>query len=292
VRPKLVRLLPESYRASCDEYCTTYQTAASQIRALVYRTMCPALIRQANVLQAIADDPSYSDSSISSTLVGAGKSATGMWVQRLVGYCSEVWQHMSSHDEWGEAGPLVHEQVWLELCQACFDTAMEGFFRSIRRVGSAGREAMLRDVGCLQEELDKIHPCHCRYGLEHVEAALRAAQGEGEEVMLWVQDHYQQYAYRHLLGLVTQTFGSMMDITQTRLKDAVSFLDELYSEAEREDRAAEGEARCRDGEFAHLFSRKSEATGSKKGVRQSLSQMGSEMSSGMSSLVKGMSLKK
>ena len=170
-----------------------------------------------------------------------------------------------------------------------------GLFRSIRRVSSAGREAMVRDVRSLQEDLDKIHPCHCRYGLEHVEAALQAAQGE-EEVMLWVQDHYQQYPYRHLLGLVTQTFSSMIDITQKRLKDAVSFLDELYSEVEREDEVAavRGDVKRKDSEFAHLFGRrmKNAEGGAKKGVRQSLSEMGSGMSSGMSSLVKGMSLKK
>ena len=36
VRPKLVCLLPETYQASCDEYCATYQAVASQLRALVY----------------------------------------------------------------------------------------------------------------------------------------------------------------------------------------------------------------------------------------------------------------
>ena len=89
--------------------------------------MCPALIRQSSVLQALVDDPSYADSTISASLVGGGKGATGAWVRLLVGHCSEVWQHISCNDEWGEAGPLVREQVWLELCQACFDTAMEGF---------------------------------------------------------------------------------------------------------------------------------------------------------------------
>ena len=153
---------------------------------------------------------------------------------------------------------------------------------------------MLRDVRALSQGLEKVHPCHCRYGLEHVEAALQAAQGEGEEVMLWVQDKYPQYAYRHLLGLVTQTFGSVMGITQKRLKDAVSFLDELYAEAEQEgEGGADGrESRKGDSEFAHLFSRKKGEGSSSKGVRQSLSQMGSGMTSGMSSLVKGMSLKK
>lgn len=44
------------------------------------------------------------------------------------------------------------------------------------------------------------------------------------------------YAYRHLSGLLQQTFtASNMSITNKKLKDAVAFLDSLSQEVNKED---------------------------------------------------------
>jgi hypothetical protein len=96
---------------------------------------------------------------------------------------------------WGcSTAPLVREQLWLELCQAAFDAAMEGFWR-VRRVSQEGRQAMVRDARGLGAGLDQVHPCRCPRGLGHVEAVLEAAMTDSEDVMMWVQDHYTQYVF-------------------------------------------------------------------------------------------------
>ena len=124
---------------------------------------------------------------------------------------------------------------------------------------------MIRDVRALDAGLDEVHPCRCPRGLEHVEAILQAALLDSEEMMLWVQDNHTQYMYRHLLGLITQTFGSVMGMNQSRLKDAVGFLDELFDEIESGDTE-------RPKEFAYLFGRKRRDSGDRS-IRDSISGM-------------------
>lgn len=275
VCPKLLHLLPASYAAACDDFSLNFQASATQLRALVYRTMCPALLQAQNVSQTIAESGGWDTKlpAMSSLLPGkssgsSGTASAGTWVQRLVADCARIWAHMEAFGEksWGSSAPLVREQVWLELCQAAFDTAMEGFWR-VRRVSSEGRRAMIRDVRALDAGLDEVHPCHCPRGLEHVEAILQAALLDSEEMMLWVQDNNAQYTYRHLLGLITQTFGSVMGMNQSRLKDAIGFLDELFDEIEGGD--AQGPK-----EFAHLFGRKTtKDSGGDRSIRNSISEM-------------------
>lgn len=47
-----------------------------------------------------------------------------------------------------------------------------------------------------------------------------------EDMMDWIRENYQTYAYRHLLGLLTQTLASV--INNKKLKDATQMLDALY----------------------------------------------------------------
>ena len=70
-----------------------------------------------------------------------------------------------------------------------------------------------------------------------------------------------RYPYRHLLGLVTQTFSGALNLggvsipnlamggNQGRLRDATGFLDELYDEAEGESSSSGSSARIGRGDL-------------------------------------------
>lgn len=49
MKPKFVKVLPEKFRSTCDTYISNFQVIAGQLRALVYRCMCPLLIHQHKV---------------------------------------------------------------------------------------------------------------------------------------------------------------------------------------------------------------------------------------------------
>ena len=225
IKSKLSLLLPDSYKASCDKYVSQFQLISSQLRALIYRSICPQLIESNMILAQIVDVGGWDSKKHRSV---------DTWAEKMIKNCESVWNYMGNNDEFAEAASLVREQVWLELCQANFDVVLDGVCRA-KRVSSEGRLAMIRDVVAIQEGLEKIHTCRSPRTLPHVEAYLRSASLASEEMMLWIQDNYQSYAYRHMYGLVVQTFSSVMSINQTRLKEAISFLDELYDVHDTED---------------------------------------------------------
>lgn len=49
MKPKFLKVLPEKFRSTCDTYISNFQVIAGQLRALVYRCMCPLLIHQHKV---------------------------------------------------------------------------------------------------------------------------------------------------------------------------------------------------------------------------------------------------
>jgi len=228
IKPKIERLLPERCIASCEAYVSQFQLVASELRALVYRSMCPQILNAALVTAQIVDVGGWDTKKLRNT---------DLWVDKLVASCREVWEFMSSSDEFADSSALVREQVWLELCQTSFDITIDGFCKA-KRVSPEGRAAMLRDVLALQEGLDRVHPCRSPRGLLHVEAYLRAASLGEEEMMAWIGENWQAYAYRHMYGLVSQTFSSMMDLSSKRLKQATAVLDKLYEVEEKETKDA------------------------------------------------------
>ena len=123
---------------------------------------------------------------------------------------------------------------------------------------------MIRDVRALHAGLDQVHPCRCPHGLEQIEAILQAALLDSEEMMIWVQDNHTQYTYRNLLGLITQTFSSVMGMNQSRLKDAVGFLDELFDEIEGVGQNQGSK------EFAHLFRKRRGPDSDRSSIRESV----------------------
>jgi len=52
-----------------------------------------------------------------------------------------------------------------------------------------------------------------------------------QDMMQWVRDNWQQYAYRHMHTLISQTLASVMK--KTKLKDCLAVLDGLYDQEQK-----------------------------------------------------------
>lgn len=85
---------------------------------------------------------------------------------------------------------------------------------------------MSMDAFALHEGLNNIHLCRPPRGKHYVDNYLRAFLMSEEEIMQWVQNNWQSYAYRHIHGLLTQTMSSMLN--SKKLKDALGVIDNLY----------------------------------------------------------------
>jgi hypothetical protein len=106
---------------------------------------------------------------------------------------------------------------------------------------------MLMDVAELQKGLTEIHPLDtaadgeahsgCWGGRDHVDNFVHATHMPEEDLILWVNEHWRRYAYRHIVGLLNMTLagqsGGMMPMGgggAKRLKDAIAHVDSLYDQ--------------------------------------------------------------
>lgn len=122
--------------------------------------------------------------------------------------------------------------MWLEVCQTAFDLVLEGYSR-VKKCSTEGRASMTMDVSSLQTALEAIHTCRPPRGKTHVDTYVKASYLSDDEIVHWVHQNHQIYAYRHLNGLLSQTFSSVMK--KKKLKDAINVLDALYDETDREE---------------------------------------------------------
>jgi len=118
-----------------------------------------------------------------------------------------------------------NKQVWLEICQAAFDVCLEGYAK-VRKCSVEGRSAMTTDNMALHDALNTIHLCRPPRGKHYVDNFLRSAMLSEEELLNWVRDNWESYAYRHVHGLLTQVLFSMLN--SKKLKDATALIDSLY----------------------------------------------------------------
>ena len=115
--------------------------------------------------------------------------------------------------------------MWLEICQAAFDVCLEGYAK-VRKCSVEGRSAMTTDNMALHDALNTIHLCRPPRGKHYVDNFLRSALLSEEELLGWVRDNWESYAYRHVHGLLTQVLFSMLN--SKKLKDATALIDSLY----------------------------------------------------------------
>jgi hypothetical protein len=138
----------------------------------------------------------------------------------------QVWDFISTLEGFGESVALVHEELWLEYCQSVFDTVLEGYSR-VRKCSSEGRAAMTKNVYALHDGLNLIHLCRPPRGKHYLDNYLRSCYLIEDEIMNWIRENYQSYAYRHVHSLLSQTMSSMLN--SKKLRDAVAVVDELYN---------------------------------------------------------------
>lgn len=119
----------------------------------------------------------------------------------------------------------------MEICQAAFDTLMEGFFGGkIKKVSAEGRATMTMDIEALHSGLDAIHSCRPIRGKAYVDAVIKVTYVPEDEVLQWMTENWSQYAHNHLAGLAVQQMSSL--ISTKKLKDALTHIDLLYSAVE------------------------------------------------------------
>lgn len=89
---------------------------------------------------------------------------------------------------------------------------------------------MVLDVSALHTGLDGVHVCRPPRGKNYVDFYVKAFYLSEDETIHWVLQNWQNYAYRHLCGMLTQTIGSSMvpGMKNKKLKDAIAELDQLY----------------------------------------------------------------
>ncbi len=248
LKPKILKFLPSRTQTLCDGYVLQIQQVAGQLRALVYKAVCPQLIKQAAVsLTSVALHSAHSCLQILPLIAECGwesrklREQSHEWVDRLVENCSEVrrpttspppplicvqvWDYMMQTDQFAESSSLVREQVWLEVCQCAFDLLLEGYSRA-RKCSSEGRASMTMDVFALHEGLNNVHLCRPPRGKHHIDSYLRMSYLSEEEMMQFVHDNWQSFAYRHVAGMLTQTLTSVL--SSKKLKDALAVIDGLY----------------------------------------------------------------
>jgi hypothetical protein len=191
----------------------------------------------------------------------------------------QVWDYMMLAEQFAESSPLLREQVrlllrcclccgegftdvralsgvsvaqvWLEICQAAFDVSLEGFSK-VRKCSVEGRSAMTTDNIALHDALNTIHLCRPPRGKHYVDNFLRSAMLSEEELMAWVRENWESYAYRHIQGLLTQTLFSLLN--SKKLKDAIAVIDGLYELKDGESTSTLGMlSQSADATFSRAF---------------------------------------
>jgi Protein of unknown function C-terminus (DUF2451) len=231
-KDRLFVVLPEYSHADCTHYITELQQVVGQLQSLVYRGICPELCLSDGVMLKLTECQ-WADSKKQSD----GPNA---WVECLANNCKEVWEFLNEENENAVVHVLAREQLWMELCQAAFDVALDSFSKAKKSnavVGSTTtssegcRAAMIVDLRELQKSLEAIHSCRPARGKEHVEEFVRATGLPEDEMIQWVRSNWQIYAYQHLYALISQTLASVMK--KTKLKDCLLILDSLYDQEQK-----------------------------------------------------------
>jgi hypothetical protein len=230
MKTKILVLLPENYHDKCTKYVSDLQVVVGQLQSLVYRGICPQLCANNSLLSRLSECQWESKKQTDSI---------NPWVDVLVNNCKDVWEFLNEDNEYSYVHQLAKEQMWMELCQAAFDLVLDAF--SIAKKNSKlststtssenTRQSILSDINSLQTSLELIHGCRPARGKEYLEEFIRATGLSEDDMMNWVRENWQIYAYRHLNTLINQTLGSVLK--KNKLKDSLSILDSLYDQEQK-----------------------------------------------------------
>lgn len=88
---------------------------------------------------------------------------------------------------------------------------------------------MTMDISALHSALDLVFVCRPPRGKQFVDNYVKASYLTDDEIVHWVQQNWQMYAYRHLNGLLNQSISTSV-INKKTLKNAIATLDSLYDQ--------------------------------------------------------------
>jgi hypothetical protein len=91
---------------------------------------------------------------------------------------------------------------------------------------------MIMDVFALHEGLNSIHICRAPRGKHYIDSYLQAFCLNEEDLIRWINENWQAYAYRHIIGMVHQAMPSMLNTK--KLRDTISIVDSLYEVESRD----------------------------------------------------------
>lgn len=209
-KPQLRLYLPGSYHSLIDDYIRDASHASDQLRTLVYRSASHLLISPQAIIMDI-DKINWDTKEL--------REEPHDYVQDLTNKCQRIWDALTD-----DGSPLAQvpqpakEQVWLEVCQAVFDTILEGFSKA-RKVSTEGKASMTMDLQALHSSINAIHLCRPPRGKEYVTGYIRASYFNEEDLMSWVHQNYEQYAFRHVASLLHNAMSSVLK--KKKLKDAL-----------------------------------------------------------------------
>lgn len=153
------------------------------------------------------------------------------WVNALTQNCTDVWLYLNNEHNFGEAGTIIKEQVWLEVCQCAFDVVLEGFSR-IKKCTVEGRTNMLMDIQSLQNKLNLVHSCKPPRGKHYIEEFIKGSTLSEEALVDWMNDNWQIYSYRHIYNMLYMVLKSSVLSSSKRLTEAISILDGFYESSD------------------------------------------------------------
>eukprot|EP01035_Chromulina_nebulosa_P018957 gene18957-24767_t len=222
IKSKICLFLPAESRGICEAYVSNYQLVSSQLRSLIYKSVCPQLLKSTWLNTQITEFGGWDSKKL--------KDTHHDFIDKTVKNCKDVWEYISKEDYFAEASTFVREQFWMELCSAAFETILDSFSK-IRKCSYEGRALLTMDLAALQDGLDTIHTCRPPRGKDHVDNYIRGSYYTNmTDLIQWVHENWQSYPYRQIYGVLNLNLASVLN--SKPLKDALTILDNLYMDSD------------------------------------------------------------
>ncbi len=248
LQPQVLAVLPKSAtlsdnRGTCETYMEQVTQSLTQLRVFVYRCAAPRLVGAARLIEAI-EAQQWNQNRI--------REEANFYTEEVCATCQDLWAKIKGPD--GQAAgppgmgamggldnmyipPQVQLPIWNEVVQAVMAALLEGFAR-VERCSTEGRSLMSMDLQAVQSGLDEVQKVRPTRGKAYVDDYIKAFYYGEEDVMAWIQQHYQSYFFRHLAGLLNAGVGQKK---KRGLREMIVKVAALYAPEGEEDEAEEAE---------------------------------------------------
>jgi len=158
------------------------------------------------------------------------------YTDKVFGTCRDLWEKIKGPDGGVVIGmgvgvyipPSAQLLIWTEVAQSVMGALLEAFAR-IERCSTEGRSLMSMDLQAVQAGLDRIHKVRPIRGKMHVDNYVKAFYYGEADVMAWIEQNYQNYAFRHMAGLLNVGVGQKK---KKGMRELVNKVAALYASEE------------------------------------------------------------